>query len=404
MSKPSIFARLFRPQIKSSLADPGPDLYALFGLTPTATGVTISAQDALRVPAVAAAIRLISEAAASLDVSVKQRAGDGSETAVQDHPANALLTGFANDWTSGFELIRDLVIDALSDDRGGLVWVNRVNGEPFELIRFRTGVFNVDYNQTTGEPIYRIENRLTPLADVVHLRSPFRQSPLTAAREAIAISRALELHAARLFGRGARPSGALVFPKGMGEESVKRARAAWRQTHEGEDSGGQTAILYDGADFKPFTLASTDAQFIENRKFQIYEIARAFRVPPSMLFELDRATCANGEQQGMDFLTYCLEPWLKGLEGALARALLTREERAEGLVIRFDRDDLTRADLTARATAINSLIASEVLNPNEGRSWIGLGPYDGGAKFGNRNINPDQGGRPEKGEVPDGAA
>jgi phage portal protein BeeE len=72
----------------------------------------------------------------------------------------------------------------------------------------------------------------------------------------------------------------------MGEESVRKARLAWRATHEGHDGGGQTAILYDGADFKPFTLASTDAQFLENRKFQILEIARAFRVPPSMLFDL----------------------------------------------------------------------------------------------------------------------
>lgn len=399
MSKPSIIARLFRPLIKSSLADPGPDIFAQFGLVGP-----ITAAEALRVPAVGSAIRLISEAAASLDVVVKERQADGSEVEVRDHIASGLLTGFANDWTSGFDFIRDLVIDALTDDRGGLAWVNRIgDGRPYELIRFRSGVFNVDYNQTTGEPIYRIENRLTPASDVIHVRPPFGKASLTLAREGIAIARALANHAEKLFGRGARPSGVLSFPKGMGEDSVKRARKGWRDTQEGEDEGGRTAILYDGAEFKPLTLASTDAQFIENRKFQIYEIARAFRVPPSMLFELDRATYANGEQQGMDFLTYCLEPWLKGLEGALARALLTREERADGLVIRFDRDDLTRADLNARATAINSLIASEVLNPNEGRGWIGLGPYPGGDKFGNRNINPDQGGRPEKGEVPNGA-
>ncbi|MCB5411029.1 phage portal protein [Pseudogemmobacter faecipullorum] len=399
MKNPSILARLFRPLIKSSLADPGPDIFAQFGIVGP-----ISSAEALRVPAVGSAIRLISGVAASLDVQVKARQADGSEVEVRDHPASTLLTGFANDWTSGFDFVRDLVIDALTDDRGGLAWVNRLgDGRPYELIRFRSGVFNVDYNQTTGEPIYRIENRLTPAADVIHLRAPFGKAPPTLAREGIAVARALASHAEKLFGRGARPSGALIFPKGMGEESVKKARKAWRETHEGEDSGGATAILYDGADYKPYAFASTDAQFIENRMFQIYEIARAFGVPPSMLFALDRATYANGEQQGMDFLINCLELWLKGREGALARALLTREERADGLVIRFDRDDLTRADLTARATAINSLIASEVLNPNEGRGWIGLGPYAGGDKFGNRNINPDQGGRPTSEEVPPNA-
>jgi len=46
----------------------------------------------------------------------------------------------------------------------------------------------------------------------------------------------------------------------------------------------------------------------------------------------------------------------------------------------------TRASLTERATAINGLIASETINPNEGRSWLGLPPYEGGETYGNRNI------------------
>jgi len=220
---------------------------------------------------------------------------------------------------------------------------------------------------------------------MIHLRAPFGRAPLSIAREAIGVAVVLERHASRLFGRGARPSGVLSFPKGLGEESVKKARAAWRATHEGDDTGGSTAILYDGAEFMPLTFNSTDAQFLENRKFQILEIARAFRVPPSMLFELDRATWSNGEQQGMEFLTYTLEPWLRALEGALRRALLSDEERA-GLVIRFDRDDLTRADLSTRSTAINSLIASRTISPNEARSWLGLPPRAGGDEFLNPNI------------------
>lgn len=140
------------------------------------------------------------------------------------------------------------------------------------------------------------------------------------------------------------------------------------------------------------TLNSVDAQFLELRKFQISEIARAFRVPPSMLFELDRATWSNSEQMGREFLTYCLEPWLKALEVGLGRALLTKEER-KSYRIAFDRDDLTRADLTARATAISSLISAKVLNPNEARQWLDMEPYAGGSEFGNPHINPNTPGR-----------
>jgi phage portal protein BeeE len=104
-----------------------------------------------------------------------------------------------------------------------------------------------------------------------------------------------------------------------------------------------------------------------------------------MLGDLSRATWSNSEQKGREFLTYCLEPWLRALEGALRRALFLSDERKR-FAIRFDRDDLTRADLTARATAISSLISSRTLNPNEGREWLGLAPYDGGNEFLNPNI------------------
>jgi HK97 family phage portal protein len=403
----SVIARLtqlFRPSAKS-LAMPGADLFALFGLTETASGVMVSAEAAIKVPAVSSAVRLISEAAATLPRMVKAVAPDGTETDAPTHWANALLNGRANDWTSGFELIRDLMVAALTEDRGGIAWANRIGtGRVVELIQYRPGLITVDYDPNTGAPSYRLDNQPVDLDQMVHLRPIFGRAPLTLAREAIALALVMERHASKLFGNGARPSGVLSFPKGMGEESVKKARAAWTLTHENGETG-KTAILYDGAEFKPLTINSTDAQFLENRAFQILEVARVFRVPPSMLFDLARATWSNTEQLGKEFLIYCLDPWLCALEGALDRVLFVGAERGK-FRIKFDRDDMSRADLQTRATTINSLIASEVINPNEGRSWIGYAPYAGGEKFGNRNINPDQGGRPtrEQGGKPDAGA
>lgn len=378
------FSRTASAPEQKSLVSPDAAIEALFGLTPTATGIAVSTAEALRVPVVANAVQLISEAVASLDVTVKRREGT-AEIDVPDHPVIDLLRDEANDWTTGFELIRQIVVDALTSDAGGMVWVNRVGGDPLELIRYRTGAITFDLDTDTGERRYRLQNRPINPRDVIHLLPPLGRAPLTLAMEAIGIAVALDRHAGRLFTRGARPSGALMFPKGMGEEAVKKARAAWRATHEGEDTGGRTAILYDGTTFQPFTFTSTDSQFLENRLHQIREIARAFNIPGPMVGDLDRATWSNSEQKGREFLSYTLEPWLLALEGALRRALFSDAERATH-VIRFDRDDLTRADLSTRATVINSLIASRTINNNEGRSWLGLPPRDGGDEFINPNI------------------
>lgn len=368
-----------------TLAAPDPQLLELFGLTGLGP-IAIGPAEALAVPAVNCAIRAISEAAATLDRSVLVRDGDGKETPDHQHPVAELLRGEVNDWTSAFEFIRDIVAMALTQDAGGIAWINRVDGRPHEIILYRSGLIQVA-TKDTGEPTFSLNGRALNGADVIHLRGPFNKCPLTMAATAIGVAHFLELHAGKLFKSGARPAGIIQIPRGVGEKQIRAMKEGWRNAHEGAENAGKTAILFDGAQFIAVTLNSTDAQFLENRKFQIEEIARAFRVPVGMLYQLDRVTWSNGEQQAKEFLSYTLEPWLQALEGTLTRALFTPEERKTHRIA-IDRDDLTRASLTERATAISSLRATEVICANEGRDWLGLSPRDGGDEFENPNINP----------------
>lgn len=380
------FSRRPAPEVKS-LANPSDELLALFGAMP-ATSTSVSTEQALRVPAVSCAIRTIAEAAGSLDIMVKEIGADGTETDAPGHPVARLLRGDVNGWTSGPEIVSSLVADALISDLGGSAFINRTgDGRIVEIIGYRRGVVQVDRDVETEEPTFSIGGRVLPAQNVLHLRAPLGRAPLGLAREAIGVASVLEKHAANLFSRGARPSGALLFPKGMGEDAVKRAMAGWRAAHESGESG-RTAILHDGTTFEPFALSSVDAQFLELRRFQLEEIARAFNIPSPMIGDLTRATWGNLESKHREFWSTTLEPWLRSLEAAMRRALFLPDERAR-YVIRFDRDDFGRADLTSRATAINGLIASCVLSPNEGRGWLGLGPREGGDEYANPNINPE---------------
>ncbi|MXN48797.1 phage portal protein [Shinella kummerowiae] len=361
--------------------------------------VAVSGAAALRVPAVAAAVRVISEAAACLPVRIMRRAEGGTETEDLHHPIGDMLRGDVNSWTSGFELIRDLTADALTRDWGGLAYVNRVGDEVREIIRYQPSMISVAYEPKTGEPEYRIEGVRRRSAEILHVRGPFDRSPLTLAAEAIGTAKIMEEHAANFFKNGAMPGSVILNKKGLGAKGALEMLKGWRAAFQGPSKTGKTAVLWDDADVKQLGLNSVDSQFLELRTFQILEIARAFRVPPSMLFELDRATWSNSEQMGREFLIYCLEPWLKALETSLARALFTKDERKRYRIL-LDRDDLTRADLTARATAINSLISAKVLNPNEGRNWLDLAPYEGGDEYGNPHINPNAPGPGHNGGPP----
>ena len=73
----------------------------------------------------------------------------------------------------------------------------------------------------------------------------------------------------------------------------------------------------------------------------------------------------------------------------MRRALFTKDER-KNLAIRFDRDDFTNVDLTARATAISSLRSSMVMTRNEARNWLDLEPVADGDTFENPNTGSSQ--------------
>ncbi|KAB2780498.1 phage portal protein [Brucella anthropi] len=355
-----------------------------------ANAAPVSAATALTVPAVSAAVRVISEACATLQVKIVTIDDKGHAEPDNSHPAYSLLTGQANDWLSGFELIRDLVSQALCNDAGGFAWINRVNGKPFEIIQYDSGNIGVQYDaKGTGEPTYRLNGKKIKSDDVIHLRGPFSRCPLTLAKQAITAAHVMEAHAVKLFQHGARPGGVIETPKPLGHDGAKNMIAMWRQMMDGTDNSGKSGILWDGASWKALTFNSVDSQFLELRRFQIEEIARAFNIPAPMIGDLQRATWSNSEQKSKEFLSYTLEPWLRAIEAALTRALFNRDERKSWKVT-FERDDITRVDLAQRATAYSSMIASRLYSPNEIRAWEGDAPYEGGDEYANPNTGNSQ--------------
>ncbi|CZT34625.1 phage portal protein [Rhizobium sp. 9140] len=369
------------------VSDPDDVLAALWSGASSGS-VAISGASALRVPAVAAAVRVISEAAATLQVRIMERAADGSETEDVSHPVGALLRGDVNGWSSGFDLIRDMVAGALIHDWGSLAYVNRIGAEIREIIRYQPAAISVQNDPFTAEPTFRLNGLIVPSSSILHVRGPFDKAPITLAAEAIGVCQVMEEHVSSFFKNGAVPSTVILNKLKVGEAGAKNMLRGWRAAFGGPRASGKTAVLWDDATIQQLSMTSVDSQFLELRKFQVLEVARAFRVPPSMLFDLDRATWSNSEQMGREFLIYCLEPWLRAVETAFTRSLFSAEERGRYRIL-LDRDDLTRADLNNRATAVSSLVSAKLLNRNEGRSWFDLAPVPGGNEFENPHINPD---------------
>lgn len=373
---------------KSVLATPSQEILELFGAASTASGVGVTAESAMRCPTVYASVKVISESVAQLPLHLYRKA-DGVKQRAEDLPLYELLHDQANDWTSAFEF-RLAMQTALCLHGNAYAFINRAGGEIRELIPIPSTAVSVDVDDVSLEPSYRVTKRdgshsVYDRREIFHLRGLgtsyyFGDSPILQAREAIGLAIAMEEHAAKIFGSGARPGGVLKYDKVLGPDALKRLRESFNSAHTGGANSGKTLVLEDGMDFQALQFNSTDLQFLELRRHQVAEIARIFRIPLHLLQELERTTHANAESMGQQFISLTLMPWLKLWESAIRRALLAPEER-QNVYAEFLTDDLARADISGRFEAYAKAVTNGLLSPNEVRAAENRSPYPGGEQF-----------------------
>jgi len=364
-----------------SLADPASWLLDIFGAAPALSGVTISPSTAMRSTAVRACVEAISEAVGGLPLHVYERGDDGARNRASEHPAYALLHDLANDWTPASMFREQVTRDALLHGNG-YGFINRVNGEPRELIRLRPDAVTVDLDPITSEPRYKLSDgtgqRYVDRRDLLHVQAPSIDgvkgaSPVMLCREAIGVNMVIESHVARLFANQARPSGVLSFAKSLTADAAAKMKASWQAM----TASGGTAVLDADAKYEALTLSSADAQTLELWQHSNNEIARVFRVPPHMIFELGRATWGNAAEMGATFLRFTLDRWLKAWQGEILLKLIDPEDRAT-FYAEFLTDDLLRADFATRATAYGQYRSMGVITANEVRAGLNLPKIGGG--------------------------
>jgi len=184
-------------------------------------------------------------------------------------------------------------------------------------------------------------------------------------------------HGETLFGNGARPNGLLEVQGTLSEEQLQVLRQAWESAYSGENSN-RVAVLEAGMTFKPLTMSSDDAQFLETRKYQRSEIASIFRVPLHKINDLERSTFSNIEHQSLEFVTDTLMPHARRIEQALKRDVLPD---GNNLYAEFLFDSLLRGDVQARYEAYAIAINNGIMSPNEVRAKENMNPRAGGDEY-----------------------
>ena len=126
--------------------------------------------------------------------------------------------------------------------------------------------------------------------------------------------------------------------------------------------GFRNYVMDERIKINPIQVQNADiAKLSEAQKWSAQEVARRFNVPPFFIGDTT-GTYNNSEQQGMQMVTYCLNPRITAWEAALNNALCRQNE-----YIKFSLEGLLRGDHATRASFYHQAIMDGWYSINEVR-------------------------------------
>lgn len=357
-------------------------------------GPTITLENAFKVAALFACLRVLSQGVAQVPFKLFREVDDGGLTKIQparDHRLYDLMTVAPNDWTTSYEFRESLTIHAALGN--GYAFINRTLGGISELILLNPG--RVTKKQL---PDYRVvyevkgdsgEVKIFPAEAIWHVRGPswdglLGMELLSLAREAIGLSIATEESHSSLHAKGVRPSGIYSVDGPLNEPQYKALKAWIDREMAGSDNAGSAMLLDRGAKFVPTAMTGIDAEHVATRDHQIQEICRFMGVQPVKIGFTDKAaTYASAEQFAIQHVVDTMGPWYARLEQSADLNLLTKKERQSGLYFKFNANGLLRGASKDRAEFYARALGSGGhpgwMSPDEVRALEEMNPRGGEA-------------------------
>jgi HK97 family phage portal protein len=342
----------------------------------TFAGRAVTEDQALRLIAVYACSRLLSETVATLPMGAFERRDDArsrlkAEPRWMDQPNPEMVpVTFLERVMASATLRGNSFILTPRDWKGDVVEMWPLHPDDVRVRRQKVG----------GELEYVVSGESRPLTplEVLHVPAfgvpgpiPMGLSPIGYAAQAIGAGLAVEEFGARWFGDGAHPAGVLESDQDLDSKQALALQATWSRRHGGRRL---PAVLGGGLKWKPISVTPEESQFLETRKFTVTEIARLFRVPPHMIADLERATFSNIEHQSIDFVVHSIRPWLVRFEQYLSRTFAPRRA-----FVRFNVEGLLRGDTLSRFKAYGEARNAGWLNVDEIRALEDMAPLPEGA-------------------------
>lgn len=362
-----------------SLRDP--ELYSVPG--DSVTGIAVTAKSVMQLDAVWSCVRLISETIATLPLSMHERTAKGKQLA-SAHPLHFIIHDQPNA-DSTASVFWEAMVAAMLLRGAGRAEKMMVGGRLVALAFLNPDKLVIG-RDSNGRKVYRYprpngEMREIP-ASLVWTIPGFTLDGENGV--------SVVAYGAKVFGTAiaSEQAAAKTFKSGLLQTIYYKVdaflkpdqRAEFKKNLSGTIERGEAPLLEGGTSAASLGVNPSDAQLLESRAFSVEAICRWFRVPPWMVGHTEKSTSwgTGIEQQMIGFLTFTLGPWLRRIEQAISKDLLTPSERTR-YYPKFAVEGLLRADSAGRAAFYAAMVNNGILTRDEIRELEDREPMGGNA-------------------------
>lgn len=369
-------ANSFKRSAGISLSDPKAVSYFRVG----SDGLPyIDPSKAVGLPAVLTCIDVKAKDVAMLPRHLYERTSDGRKKAA-DHDQLFLVKTSPNHIMNAYDFWRAMHINKyMWGNAYALIEKNRNNrGTAYRLLPPKD--IDVYYDDKTDTLIYTdYKNKKTySPEDIIHLKDISfdgikGHSRISLARIAFQKGKSIEEFAAHFYHNKTNLSGWIEMADWLeDDDQVEKLINSWEQKYRGAGKS-DTALLMGGSKYHPITMSMTDAQFVENQKFSLQQIAMIFNMPLPRLGMIENANRSNMESLFREYAIFSLQSEVVQLEQELTKKTLRPSEKNR-LFWKVELKGLLRGDTQAQADWIKTVIGHGVMTPNEVRELEDLNP------------------------------
>jgi len=353
------------------------DLFREFGLPVNNLGGDVrigGINDAISVVAAMCCARVLGEGVAQIPWRVMRRTDAGRRQA-HDHPLFDLIgSAGPNDHQTSFDFRETIVLHAaFTGDAICLVDRVGIDRRIREIVPIPPSMRSFRVEQ--GRPVYRVRDESGQMVvmapeNIWHIRGPSIDGfsglgAVQLASNALGLSRTLEKAQSQFFDNGAMTSGVLSVEGRLSKENYTALKEYVRASFARENRF-VPMVIDQGGKWMQRQMSGVDSQHLDTRRFQIEEMARAFRVQPIMIMQSDKAaTYASAEQMFRVHVVHTLAPWYSRITDSANKYLLSAADRAAGVYTKFFPTALLQGSPETRAKYYQAALGS-----GGGKPWM----------------------------------